>query len=63
VTPQFNLIIMLSEKFHTVLIERSPLCINTFHWTKINQYWTGLKCVSYSVTQVKTQLHQTCFLL
>ncbi len=25
---------------------------------EINQYWTGLKGVSYSVSQVKTQLHE-----
>ena len=32
-----------------------------FPW--INQYWTGLKCVNYSVTQVKTQLHEKMPLL
>ena len=30
-------------------------------WLKINQYWTGLKYVRYSVTQVKTQLHKLLF--
>ncbi len=33
------------------------LCINTFACLQINQYCTGLKCVSYFVTQVKIQLH------
>ncbi len=32
-------------------------------WLQINQYWTGLKCVSYSFTQVKTQLHETLKIL
>ncbi len=31
----------------------------TFHQNQINQYCTGLKCVSYSVTQVKTQLNES----
>jgi hypothetical protein len=34
---------------------------NTFHLDQINQYCAGLKCVSYSVTQVKTQLHETLY--
>jgi hypothetical protein len=34
------------------------LCINSFHLDKVNQYCTGLKCVIYSITQVKTQLHE-----
>jgi hypothetical protein len=33
-------------------------CVNAFHLNQINQYCTGLKCASYSVTQVKTQLHE-----
>ncbi len=35
------------------------MCINTFHLEQVNKYWTELKCVSYSVTQVKTQLHES----
>ncbi len=34
------------------------LCINTFHLNQINMYCNGLECVSYSVTQVKSQLHK-----
>ncbi len=37
----------------------SPPCINTFACLQINQYLTGLKCVSYSITQIKAQLHET----
>ncbi len=33
----------------------NPLCISSFHLNHINQYCTGLKCASYSVTQVKSQ--------
>ncbi len=36
----------------------TPPCINTLACLQINQYWTGLRCISYSVTQVKTQLHK-----
>ncbi len=32
--------------------------INTFACLKVNQYWTGLECVSYSITQVKSQLRE-----
>ncbi len=34
------------------------MCISTLHLNRINQYSTELKCVSYAVTQVKTQLHK-----
>jgi hypothetical protein len=34
------------------------LCINTFDLSEINQYCTGLKCVSYSITQNKSQLYE-----
>jgi hypothetical protein len=36
-------------------------CINTFSSLQINQYCTGLKCVSYSINQVKTQLHENIY--
>ncbi len=39
------------------------LCINTFPCLKINQYWTRLKSVSYSFTQVKTELHEIMYVL
>jgi hypothetical protein len=31
-----------------------------FACLQINQHCIGLKCVSYSITQAKTQLHETC---
>ncbi len=61
-TPQFNFTIILSASFHLVLSKRILFCINTFHLDEINQYWTELKCVSYSDTQVKTQLHKNAYL-
>jgi len=33
-----------------------PYILDVWLWKK--HYCTGLKCVSYSVTQVKTQLHE-----
>jgi hypothetical protein len=44
---------------YSVLMRTNLLCINTFHLEPIKQYCAGLKCVSYSVTRVKTQLHVT----
>ncbi len=36
----------------------NSLRINTFGLNEINQYCSGLECVSYSATQVKSQLHE-----
>ncbi len=51
--PPFN------QAFNQVKHRAILLCINSFACLEINHYWTGLKCVSYSVTQVKIQLHES----
>jgi hypothetical protein len=52
------LITLLDQPSNQVWHLSTLLCINTSVCLKINQYSTGLESVSYSVTQVKTQLHE-----
>ncbi len=54
-----TLITLFNQPFNKVWCLAIFQCINTSACLKINQYWTGLKCVSYSATQVKTQLHKS----
>jgi hypothetical protein len=55
----FNSISLLSVLISFSFNQTNQLCINTHRCNKKNQYWTGLECVSYSVTLVKSQLHGT----
>ncbi len=50
------IISLLISHFNQCGLPPEHLCTNTFHMNQIYQYWAGLKCVSYSVTQVKAQL-------
>jgi hypothetical protein len=53
-----TLITLFNQPFNQVWHLATFPCINTSACLKINQHRTGLKCVSYSVTQVKSQLHK-----
>jgi hypothetical protein len=57
------LIILFNQPFNQVQHLTTLLCINTLACLQIKQYWTGLNCVSSSVTQVETQLHKTYHIL
>jgi hypothetical protein len=50
-----SLVFLFTKLFFKLMC---PFCTNIFHLNQINQYCNGLKRVSYSATQVKTQLHK-----